>query len=773
MTHQPPPGSRRAERAQQEGRSRRAPKTRKQARSRRTGQPLSPRQLQWRRARRTLYSLVALGIIGPIVAFMVAYVLVSVPNPADIKNDQVATVFYDDGSTALSTIVPPEGNRTNVTIDQIPLQLRYAVLAAEDRTFYTNPGFSVTGIGRAVLNNVTGGDTQGGSTITQQYVKNALTGNDQTITRKLKELVISTKMARQVSKDDILTAYLNTIYFGRGAYGVAAASQAYFGTSVDKLTVPQAAVLASSIRSPAAYDPATNPGPAQDRWGFVLDGMVGQGWISASDRAALTYPAVQPRTTADTGTATDGPEGLIVSQVKQELAANGITEDQLNKAGLQIVTTVNQQAQQSTVSAVQKTLADQPANLRPASVSVDPRTGAVRAYYGNSQGSGTDFAATWAIQPGSSFKVFALATALKQGVPLSKKFDGSSPQTIAGQKVANSDGENCGSCTLAQALVLSLNTVYYQLTDDVGAKNVVDTAHAAGIPATYVDAKGATVPSLVELPGGRATDGVALGQYGVPPLDMAAAYGTLANDGMQHAPYFVQKVTTSDGRVLLDRTATPNPGTPAIDPAVAQNVISAMEPIAKSSRNHQLAGGRQSAAKTGTAQLKDTGENANGWMIGCTPSLCTASVVTTTGLDGQASAKTSTGQIIYGSGLPSDIWKGTMDGALDGTPNETFPDAPPLNGDASGGQPSTRQAPRRTTEAPPAVTTSEAPAPAPTTTAPTTTAPTTTAPTTTAPTTTAPTTTAPPITTARPAPAPPVGAPPGGSLQPPPPQPAG
>jgi membrane peptidoglycan carboxypeptidase len=755
VTQQPPPGSRRAQRAQQEGRSRRAPRTRTPARSRRTGQPLSPRQRTWRRARRTLYALVALGIIGPIVAFMVAYVVVTVPDPASIKTDQVATVFYDDGTTALSTIVPPDGNRTNVTIDQIPLQLRYAVLAAEDRTFYTNPGFSVTGIARAVLNNVTGGDTQGGSTITQQYVKNALTGNDQTITRKLKELVISTKMARQVSKDDVLTAYLNTIYFGRGAYGVAAASQAYFGTSVDKLTVPQAAVLASSIRSPTYYDPATNPGPAQDRWGFVLDGMVSQGWISASDRAALTYPAVQPRNTADTGTATDGPEGLIVNQVKQELAANGITEDQLNKAGLQIVTTVNKQAQQSTVSAVQKTLAGQPANLRPASVSVDPRTGAVRAYYGNSQGSGTDFAATWAIQPGSSFKVFALATALKQGVPLTKTFDGSSPQTIAGTKVANSDGESCGSCTLARALVLSLNTVYYQLTDDVGAKNVVDTAHAAGIPATYVDAKGATVPSLVELPSGRATDGVALGQYGVPPLDMAAAYGTLANEGMQHAPYFVQKVTTSDGRVLLDRTATPNPGTPAIDPAVTKNVISAMEPIAKSSRNHQLADGRPSAAKTGTAQLQDTGENADGWMIGCTPSLCTASVVTTTGLPGQDSAKTSTGQIIYGSGLPSDIWKATMDGALQGTPNETFPEAPPLNGDAAGGQQSTRQAPPRTTYAPPApvpTTTSDAPAPT-TTDAP---APTTTE----APPTT---TTAPPprpTTTTRPAPTTTAGAPP-------------
>ena len=735
MTDQPPPGSRRAARLQQEGRTARASRSRKQPRSRRTGKPLTQRQLRWRRARRTLYSLVALGIIGPVVAFMVAYVLVAVPNPADIKNDQVATVFYDDGTSALSTIVPPDGNRTNVTIDQIPLQLRYAVLAAEDRSFYTNPGFSTTGIARAVLNNLTGGDTQGGSTITQQYVKNALTGNDQTLSRKLKELVISTKMSRQVTKDDILTAYLNTIYFGRGTYGVAAASQAYFGTSVDKLTVPQAAVLASSIRSPSAYDPETNPELAKERWTFVLDGMVSQGWISAGDRAKLTYPTVAPRTAAATGTASDGPEGLIVSQVKDELAANGITEDQLNKAGLQIVTTVNQKAQQAAVAAAQSTLARQPANLRPATVSVDPRTGAVRAYYGNSQGSGTDFAATWATQPGSSFKVFSLATALAQGVPLSKTFNGSSPQTIAGQKIANSDGEDCGRCTLAQALVLSLNTVYYQLTDDVGPKNVVDTAHATGIPTTNaVTGK----PSLVE-DSGQAADGVALGQYGVPPLYMAAAYGTLANGGLQHDPYFVQKVTTSDGRVLLDRTATPNPGKQAIQTPIAQNVIAAMAPIARSSNNHQLSGGRQSAAKTGTAQLRDTGQNANGWMIGCTPSLCTASVVTTTGLAGQDSAKTSTGQIIYGSGLPSDIWKATMDGALQGTPNETFPEAPPLNGDLGGGR-TTTAAPPRTT--PPPVTTTTPP-PVTTTTVP--------------PVTTPPpvkTTTVPPVTTTPPAPSP-------------------
>jgi len=716
VTHQPPPGSRRAARAAARAGEGGRARSGRQAPdgTGADGAAARPRS-RWRTVRRTFYALVALGIIGPIAAFMVAYVLVSVPNPADLKTNQVATIFYDDGTSALSKIVPPEGNRTDVTIDKIPVPVRQAVLAAEDRSFYTNPGFSVTGTARAAINNLTGGDTQGGSTITQQYVKNALVGNSQTITRKLRELVISSKMARQSSKDDILAAYLNTIYFGRGAYGISAAAGAYFGKPVDQLTAGEGAVLASSIRSPSALDPQTNPSAAKDRWNVVLDAMVTQGWLTAADRAAQTYPRTVPPPGARAGAA-DGPEGLIANRVRQELDAAGISEQQLNTEGLQITTTVNQQNQQAAVTSAQQALMGQPPNLRSAVVSIDPRTGGVKAYYGGDQGSGFDFASSPNIQPGSSFKVFALAAALKQGVPLSKVYNGSSPQTIGGTTVANSEGASCGRCDLAEALKLSLNTVYFRLASDIGPQSVADIAHAAGIPKTIPGLKD---PTLTEPGGAPPAAGIALGQYPVPVIDMAGAYSTLAANGMQRDPYFVQKVTASDGRVLLDRGARPS--TQAVDPAIAQNVVSAMEPIAASSRNHQLAGGRQSAAKTGTAQLGDTGQNANGWMIGCTPSLCTASAVTT---PDQTAANTQTGALVYGSGLPSDIWKATMDGALTGTPNETFPVAPPLNGDAGRGQSATRAptptvvqtptpTPTPTTEAPPTTTTR---APQPTTT---------------------------------------------------------
>jgi len=334
-------------------------------------------------------------------------------------------------------------------------------------------------------------------------------------------------------------------------------------------------------------------------------------------------------------------------------------------------------------------------------VSVDPHNGAVRAYYGGDKGTEFDYAQSTNLQPGSSFKVFELAAALKQGIPLSKTFNGSTPQTIAGQKISNADGESCGRCSLATALKLSLNTVYYQLTVDIGPQLVADTAHAAGIPLTFPDGKKTLVGENGEPPNA----GIGLGGYNVRPVAMAGAYATFANDGVQHDTYFVQKVVTSDGTVLLDRGAPA--GKQTIDAAVAKNVTAAMEPIAGYSRNHNLAGGRESAAKTGTSQLRDTGDNRDAWMVGFTPSLSTAVWI---GTDKATAIQTSGGSLVYGSGLPADIWKSTMDGALQGTPEETFPNAPAING-GSGGVPTetTYAPPRRATTYTPQTTTEQAP----------------------------------------------------------------
>ncbi len=236
-------------------------------------------------------------LLLPIVTFAMAYFIVDIPKPGDIRTNQVSTILASDGSE-LAKIVPPEGNRVDVNLNQVPVHVRQAVIAAEDRNFYSNPGFSFTGFARAFKNNIFGGDTQGGSTITQQYVKNALVGSQRAgvggLVRKAKELVIATKMSGEWSKDDVLQAYLNIIYFGRGAYGISAASKAYFDKPVEQLTVADGALLAALIQRPSTLDPAVDLAGASKRWNWVLDGMVDIKALAPTDRAAQVFPPTLP-----------------------------------------------------------------------------------------------------------------------------------------------------------------------------------------------------------------------------------------------------------------------------------------------------------------------------------------------------------------------------------------------------------------------------------------------------------------------------------------------
>ncbi|MBF6142708.1 penicillin-binding protein, partial [Nocardia farcinica] len=654
--------------------------------------PGQGRRMPWRTIRRVMYVLTALAIMVPSAVFLIAYTTVSVPQPGDLKTNQVATIYAQDGSTVISKVVPPQGNRTEVTIDQIPPHVRNAVIAAEDRDFYTNPGFSISGFARAARDNVLGKESAGGgSTITQQYVKNALVGDERSLTRKMRELVISAKMARQWSKDEILAAYLNTIYFGRGAYGIDAAAKAYFGKPVQELTVAEGAVLAATIQLPSLLDPEKNPDGAKSRWNYVLDGMVSGGNLSAAERQNMQYPQVVSLAANQDNELDSGPEGLIKTRVLEELSAAGISEQQLNTAGLQITTTIDPQAQQAAVEAATAKMQGEPEQLRTAVVSIDPRTGAVRAYYGGTDGQGYDFANA-PLQTGSSFKVIGLAANLEQGIPLSQMYD-SSPLTVHGIKITNVEGESCGMCTIAEALKRSLNTSFYRMQLDMqnGPQKIAEMGHRLGIP-EELPGVGKT---LSEPDGSGPNNGIVLGQYQARPLDMASAYATLAASGVYHQPHFVQKVVTADGQVLLDRGEVP--GEQRVSAAVADNVTAAMKPIAAYSRNHGLAGGRESAAKTGTAQLLDTGENKDAWMVGYTPSLSTAVWV---GSVDNSPLRNYAGAMIYGSSLPSDIWKATMDGALAGTPNETFPKPAPIKGQAGVPEWTAPYTPPSTTEAP-------------------------------------------------------------------------
>ncbi|BBZ50299.1 penicillin-binding protein 1A [Mycobacterium heidelbergense] len=637
-------------------------------------------QINWLWVRRAAYLTAAVLVLLPIVTFAMAYFIVDIPKPGNIRTNQVSTILASDGSE-IAKIVPPEGNRVDINISQVPVHVRQAVIAAEDRNFYSNPGFDLTAFVRAVQNNLFGsGDLQGGSTITQQYVKNALVGSAQHgfsgLMRKAKELVIATKMSGEWSKDDVLQAYLNIIYFGRGAYGISAAAKAYFDKPVEQLTISEGALLAALIRRPSTLDPAVDPKGAVARWNWVLDGMVETKALSPSDRAAQVFPPTVPPDQARAQNKTTGPNGLIERQVTKELLELfNIDEQTLNTQGLQVTTTIEPKAQQSAEKAVSKYLDGQDPDMRAAVVSIDPRNGAIRAYYGGPDANGFDFAQA-GLQTGSSFKVFALVAALEQGIGLGYQVD-SSPLTVNGIKITNVDGESCGTCNIAEALKLSLNTAYYRLMLKLkgGPQAVADAAHQAGVAASF---PGVEHTLSEDGKGGPPNNGIVLGQYETRPIDMASAYATLAASGMYHRPHLVQKVVNAEGQVLFDAGGSDNGGEQRIDKGVADNVTAAMQPIAGYSRGHNLAGGRPSAAKTGTVQLADTQANKDAWMVGYTPSLSTAVWVGT--VQDNVPLVTASGAEVYGSGLPSDMWKSTMDGALKGTPNESFPKPTEIGG---------------------------------------------------------------------------------------------
>ena len=608
--------------------------------------------------------LLLLGSLACVLAVVAlvgtVYARTDIPEPNADATAAAVRILYEDGSEMGRVGAQ---NRIPVTIDQVPEHVQQAVLAAEDRRFYTEPGISPRGIARALLTNVRGGGgiQQGGSTITQQYAKNAFLTSERTYSRKVKEVFIALKMSRTLEKDQILEDYLNTIYWGRQASGVAVAARTYFGTDdVSTLTVAQGAVLAASIRSPANYDPTEDPERARARWEYVLDGMVEQGWLTPEERAAQVYPAVLAPGQGVRNNDLSGPKGHVIRQVQAELASRGFDEQRLSDGGLVVRTTIRRAAQDAAVKAVQDVTGAAPgeADLQGALVSVDPATGAVVAYYGGATGTGFDFANNSGTgrQPGSTFKPYVLATALSQGMSLRTRLDGNDEKEFPGipRPITNFGGDSWGRVDLVEATQRSVNTAYYQLGLEVGPAEVAKTAHAAGIPDDTPLAD----------PNGAVAGGIALGIYEVQVLDQAVGYATFANKGVPVKPFMVREVRRGD-EMLFQAEAEAGPA--AFSEDVAADATYAMQEVVErgTARAAQLEDGRDVAGKTGTSS-----DNKDAWFVGFTPQLSTAVWL------GYADPRTITvdGVDVTGGGLSSRIWKAYMDPTMAGQPEVDLPE---------------------------------------------------------------------------------------------------
>jgi penicillin-binding protein 1A len=584
-------------------------------------------------------------------AGLFAYLWITVDLPEEPPELQSAVVVAEDGREL--AVLSQEGQRFIVPLTEVNPVVVDALLSAEDRRFYDHGGIDPIGIGRALVSNLRTSGTEGGSTLTQQLVKNEYLTSERTLVRKAREAVLSVKLERSEDKDEILERYLNTVYFGRGAYGIEAAARAYFDTSAADLDVGQAALLVGLLRSPETADPAEDPDEARARQASVLGAMVDNDAITQAEAdAALAAPVGATDRTEPTPP-TGGLAPHFVEWVRQQ-TVDAVGEDALYGRGLRVVTTLDLDAQAAAEAAVAEVLTD-PAGPQAALVALD-EDGAIRAHVGGrdydalkvdlargQEGGGSGR------QPGSTFKPFVLEAALQQGVTLADRYPAPPRIEVAVDgtpfPVENYGGAAFGELTVADATKQSVNTVYAQLLAAVGPAAVADAARATGI-----DAELDLVPSI------------ALGVEEVSPLDLASAYLTLADDGTRVEPYAIVRIEDGDGNVLWEPDR-PAPQEAAVPPDVARATTEALRGVIESGTGTAAAIGRPAAGKTGTTQ-----GNVDAWFAGYVPGF--AAVVW------MGHPEPTEMEGVTGGGMPAQIWQRFMRAALEDREPEDFPDPP-------------------------------------------------------------------------------------------------
>ncbi|WP_203618205.1 transglycosylase domain-containing protein [Streptomyces bauhiniae] len=641
-----------------------------------------------------------LGFVGSLVVMAgVGYALVGIPNENAAAESQNNVYYWGDGTQMVATGTGV--NRQNLTIDKIPKAMQYAVISAENKSFYQDSGVDPMGIARALANMARGGQTQGGSTITQQFVKNTYLSQDQTLTRKFTEMFISLKVGTKLDKNDIMRGYLNTSYYGRGAYGIQAAAQTYYGKDAEDLTPSQCAVLAALLKGPTYYDPAgnadldknateeANRARSEGRWRWILGEMHKDNHLADADyqKAVSKYPEPQGRK------ATRGMNGQVSYMVdtakKYVINHSPITEAQFDKGGYQIYTTF-QKAKVDALSAAVKKI--QKSRLNPktkekdkyvqfGAASVVPNDGAIVALYGGDgyeNGHFTNNADTSGVPVGSTWKPYVLAAAMQDGTynsngegisPLSK-YNGNDHLKVRRPDgsyylnkdnsfffQANESNHPWGYITLRKAMEQSINTPFVQLGVDVGMSKVRDMARSTGI-----------------LEGSMAKDlnpSFAIGTSTPSAIRMADSYATFASSGKQADPYSVTMVK-KDGQEL-PRFTKPK-SRQVMDSSIANNVTDVLRNVIQNGtgQNAKVLG-RTAAGKTGT-----TDENKSAWFVGYTQQLSTSVAMFRENpkdhrlLSMNGTAGTDS---IHGGDIPTSVWTEYMRAALQGKNDPGFPDA--------------------------------------------------------------------------------------------------
>jgi len=578
-------------------------------------------------------------------------------DPARVPREVDGHIYADDGHTVLATLRGSQ-SRVLVTTDEIAPVLLQAIVAVEDKRFYQHRGVDLRGIARAVWADVTSKSVvQGGSTITQQFVKNSCVTTRRSISRKLKEAALAWQLEQRWSKDRILTAYLNTIYFGNGAYGIQRAAQTYFNTSARRLDLAQAALLAGLPADPSGYDPVTNPAAARARRAEVLRDMLAQHDITARDfRRAERTPLPRPQDVRLPGI--QGPAPFFANYVKQQLISKYGTR-RVFGGGLDVQTTLDLRLQQVARHAIETVLGTTNGPSA-ALVAIRPRTGEIVAMYGgkNYRESQFNLAVQGERQAGSSFKPIVLATALKEGISPSTTF-ASAPQNIfIGDRywpVRNYESEYVGRANLTTATIISDNTVYAQLTKFVGPGNVANMARRLGV-----------VRRL------NPYFAIGLGADPVSPLEMARVFSTFADDGARidgasfgNRPRAVARVRDARDKLVDDNRPLRRQILSHNDSALLTSIL---EGVVQSGTGHRAAiPGRAVAGKTGTTE-----NFGDAWFVGYTPQLAAAVWV---GYPNKLVPMLTQyhGTPVAGGTFPALIWRAFMQAALAGTPPESFP----------------------------------------------------------------------------------------------------